>query len=296
MHIIPFEGSVACYGVEEGMYHTIRHTLDTVNVDVQMDEDGEMRVLILEAILKMEIQVYQEQEQEIIVDLYALEKKCELTTKPMYLESLIVQKQSRCKVVETLALPELKDELLQICNSNGRLQIEKIDTVEDGIMIEGIVHVQFLYVRGNDTLPYASWEGMVPFSHLIECAGEWRATKKVDTELLYSVIGNLEQVSITMAGNEEVDVKAVMSFHSFIRQPEVIRVIDKVELRAFTREEQESQAGIIGYIFKNGDELWGLSKQYHTTKESILKINKITEKDIKEGTRLLIFKENLSIL
>lgn len=296
MHTIPFEGSIPCYGVEEGMYHTIRHTLDTVNVDAQMDEDGEMRTLMLEAILKMEIQVYQEQEQEIIVDLYALEKKCELTTRPMYLESLIVQKQSRCKVVETLALPELKDELLQICNSSGRLQIEKVDVVEDGIMIEGIVHVQFLYVRGNDTLPYASWEGMVPFAHLIECGGEWKTMKRANTERIYSVIGNLDQVSITMAGNEEVDVKAIVSFQSLIRQPEIIRVIDKVEVRAFTREEQESQAGIIGYIYKNGDDLWELSKLYHTTKESILKINKITEKEIKQGTRLLIFKENLSIL
>ncbi len=296
MQTIPFEGKVSWDGLEEGMYHTVRHSMSDISVDVQMDEDGEMRMLVLEASLHMDIWAYNDQEEEILEDMYALEKNCVIDEKELFLESLVVQKQSRCKIVETLGVPELKDELLQVCNTSGHLQIEKMEVVEEGIMVEGIVHVQFLYVRGNDSLPYASWVGMVPFTHMIECASECASANVCMNQMLYEVEGNLEQVSITMAGNEEIDIRAIVNFQSFIRKPEVIRGISGMEYVPFTKEELEKQAGIIGYIYKEGDDLWTLSKQYHTTPESILKINKISEKEIKTGRKLLIFKENMSIL
>ena len=45
---VPFEGRLACDGVEEGMYYHVQHTLEDTLVDVRMDEDGEMRILGIE--------------------------------------------------------------------------------------------------------------------------------------------------------------------------------------------------------------------------------------------------------
>ena len=47
---------------------------------------------------------------------------------------------------------------------------------------------------------------------------------------------------------------------------------------------------------KEGDDLWSLAKNYSTTKEGIMEVNDLTSEDIKIGDRLLIFKENMSIL
>ena len=54
--------------------------------------------------------------------------------------------------------------------------------------------------------------------------------------------------------------------------------------------------GIIGYIVKEGDELWNLAKYYGTTKEGIMDINHMESEQLKCGDKLLIFKENASIL
>ena len=53
---------------------------------------------------------------------------------------------------------------------------------------------------------------------------------------------------------------------------------------------------ITGYIVKEGDELWNLAKYYGTTKEGIMDINHMESEQLKCGDKLLIFKENASIL
>ena len=54
--------------------------------------------------------------------------------------------------------------------------------------------------------------------------------------------------------------------------------------------------GIIGYITKDGDDLWSLAKRYYTTEDSIMKNNQLETGELRPGQKLLIFKENMSIL
>lgn len=52
----------------------------------------------------------------------------------------------------------------------------------------------------------------------------------------------------------------------------------------------------MGYIVKSGDDLWDLAKKYMTTEECIQEMNGLESEKIKAGDKLLIFKENMSIL
>ena len=61
-------------------------------------------------------------------------------------------------------------------------------------------------------------------------------------------------------------------------------------------EEIEKRPSIVGYIVKEGDDLWTLAKRYATSMEAIQEVNGVTEEKLKPGDRLLIFKENMSIL
>jgi LysM repeat protein len=54
--------------------------------------------------------------------------------------------------------------------------------------------------------------------------------------------------------------------------------------------------GVIGYIVKAKDDLWSLAKKYRTTKESIMEVNELEDENLKVGERILIFRENMSIL
>ena len=61
-------------------------------------------------------------------------------------------------------------------------------------------------------------------------------------------------------------------------------------------EQLEKRPSIVGHIVQSGEDLWQLAKQYMTTKEGIMEVNGMQYDYVKEGDKLLIFKENMSIL
>lgn len=286
---VPYEGRLECSGVEEGMYYFVQNTLDDTLVDVRLDEDGEMRVLGIEGTLSLRMNIYQEEEMELLADLYSLEQNCVFDTREASYEELLIQNHSKCKVSERLSLPELKEDVLQICHSDGAVQVEHMEQTEEGIQMEGILHLSFLYLKANDELPFGSWQGMVPFSWLLECP-------EMSEEVRYQISYHVEQLSVNLAGSEAVVVKAVLAFDTFVRKPVQMHVIKNVEFQPLSMEEIESRPGIVGYIVKDGDELWNLAKRYMTTVEGIKEVNGLDSELIKAGDKLLIFKENMSIL
>lgn len=286
---IPFEGKLECSGAEDHMYHDIQAALADENIDVRMDEDGEMRIFGLEASLEVRCTIYEEEKTEILDDLYSLTKELVPVRQETVLERLIMQNHSRCKASEQLNLPELKDGMLQICHCSGRLQIEYTKIVPEGIQVEGVIHIGMLYVRADDEVPFDVWQGMVPYSHLIECPG-------IEGNMHYDINGTVEQLSVSLLGGGEAEVKAALGFHILLREAVKVENIERVEERELDEKEAQSAPGIVGYIVKEGDDLWSLAKRYHTTEEGIQKVNDLDARPVKAGDRILIFKENVSIL
>ena len=286
---VPYEGRIECYGAKDNMYHQIYPDLTDVNIDVRMDEDGEMRLIGIEATLEVRLTVYEEERLEILADAYSLDQICTPKVTEEEMERLILQNHSKCKVSEQLSLPEIKDDILQICHNSARIQIEHTETAEGGIQIEGVLHLSFLYVKADDAIPFDTWQGMVPFSYLLE-------SNETAEDMKYGLTYAVEQLSVGLLGTDEIEVKAVLAFNSFLKAPVRIRNIKEVEFAPFDLEELEKRPGITGYIVRDGDILWDLAKKYNTTVEGIMEVNDLESGDIKAGDRIFIFKENMSIL
>ena len=286
---VPYQGRIACSGAEPTMYHEAYAKLEEAYADVRMDEDGELRIIGIEGTLKFYITIYKEEQIEMLEDVYSLKKQCKLEYKDILCEKLILQNHSKCKIIQKLSLPELRGNVLQICHSKGRIQLDQVKCTEEGVVAEGALQIFFLYVKENDEVPFDTWQGVVPFSYLIEC-------KELSENMNYQISPLLEQLSITMLGGDEVEVKAVLAFHSFFREAKKQTMIQRMQMQPLEVNEMEKTPSVIGYIVKPGDELWTLAKKYGTTMESILEINSLAEETLKVGDRILIFRENMSIL
>lgn len=286
---VPYEGRIPCEGAAEGMYHHIQHSLEDTLVDIRLDEDGEARILGIEATLALRMNIYEEEETELLKDMYSLEKQCVFDTRDAVYEELLMQNQSRCKMSERLALPELKEDVLQIIHSRGSIQVESEQHTEEGIRIEGILHLSFLYLRGDDTEPYGSWQGIVPFSYLIEFPD---LPENADSSLSCHV----EQLAVTLAGSEAVEIKAVLAFDVFLRKIVPVEMITEVAMEPLDLEALAARPGIVGHIVQDGEDMWELAKKYMTTIEGIMEVNGLESQNISAGDKLLIFKENVSIL
>lgn len=286
---IPYEGRIECLGAKESMYHQIYPELTDVNIDVRMDEDGEMRLLGVEATLEARVIVYEEEEIELLEDLYALTQTCTPRMEARHAERLLMQNHSKCKVTERLSLPEIKDDILQICHSSGRIQIEHTEVLPEGVQIEGVLHVCFLYVKADDQIPFDVWQGMVPFSYLLE-------SNETVPDMSCDLNCAVEQLTVGMLGSDEIEVKAVLALHSFLKAPVTVKNMEEVTYAPIDLEEMGRRPGITGYIVKEGDELWDLAKRFSTTTEGIMEVNDLENSEIKPGDKILIFKENMSIL
>lgn len=88
-----------------------------------------------------------------------------------------------------------------------------MEVQDGGILAEGILNVSFLYVKANDEVPFGVWKGMVPFSAMLEC-------REGSSDMKYDVTYAVEQLAVDLAGNDEVEIKAVVAFRSFMRKAE----------------------------------------------------------------------------
>ena len=137
--------------------------------------------------------------------------------------------------------------------------------------------------------PYGSWQGIVPFSWLIEYPD-------LDEDAVSSLASHVEQLAVNLAGSEAVEIKAVLAFDIFLRKRVPSAVITDVHTRPLDEESLAGRPGIVGHIVQSGEDLWGLAKKYMTTTEGIMEINGMENETVRVGDKLLIFKENMSIL
>ena len=285
---VPYEGRIECMGVMPGMYHQAALHLTDVNVEPHMDENGEMRAFNIEATLEVRLVVYEEEHIQILEDLYMLDHVCIPDAMEKQCFRLKLQNHSKCRITEELALPELKEGILQICHCKGRIQMDNVIVEEDGIHIEGVLHLQFLYIKEDDASPFGVWQGMVPFTYLLENGGGEPEME----DLTWTV----EQLAVSLMGSGEVEVKAVLAFNCFQKEAVSVQNMESAEFRKMDMEELENRPGIVGYFVQNGDTLWNLAKKYNTTVENIKEVNHMDKEDVNKGDKILIFKGNLSIL
>jgi LysM repeat protein len=103
--------------------------------------------------------------------------------------------------------------------------------------------------------------------------------------------GTLEQVSGAMAGENEIEIKAVAALDLIafdkIREP----IITDFTCEPVDKKEWSREPGIVGYVVQSGETMWDIAKRFFTTVESIMEINRRENENVSEGDVLLILKE-----
>ena len=108
-----------------------------------------------------------------------------------------------------------------------------------------------------------------------------------DFEMQYS----LELLSFLMKSSKELEVQAMVNFQTLVTQPFTMDLIQTVREEPLDLERLNNQPGMIGLTMSPKDSLWNIAKTYHTTREAILKTNHLEDKQVADGTKLLLIKQ-----
>lgn len=273
------EAESAC--TDQICYITAR--LQDWNVQGQEDLEGEQRIICVDGVLQTEYRLYEEQHVGMLEDMYALDRRIVLQKEQVQTERLLMKNNSRCKVSDTITLESGKKEILQICSCFGSIQTDHIEITEEGILAEGAVRVQILYFTRDDSAPLDAAEGLIPFSRLVEAPG-------ITPECRYEMDTDIVLLSVMIRSGNILEVQAVIDFNTIVFAPDGIEKICSAEEEKIDWDKIQQMPGMIGLRIREGDTLWNIARENHTTVAEIRRTNQLPEEPLDPGTMILLMK------
>lgn len=280
---VPFQGQVECAGCQAGMLSDTQVILSESSLEVRPDYDGEERIVQLDAVLELDIRLYEEDTVRILEDVYSPVKELIPVTGEEIYESLLVKNYGKCRTMGRIRISAAKPRLLQICHVMGEVKLDEVEKTEEGLRMEGAIAVSLLYVTADDSRPFALMEGVIPFSHFMEAEG-------LQEECRFRLHPELEQLSASMVDSEEVEIKCSVSLKLLAVKMQRQNCILDIEEKELDLQKLQDMPGIVCYVVQSGDSLWDIAKTYYTTPERILHMNGLKEEEVMPGQRLMLVK------
>lgn len=281
---VPFHGYIESREVEDMMDTHASLTLDDLEISITPDEDGEDRVLDLEATIGVFMDVSKKQEYEYIQDAYSIDTPLAIKQENISYPQNVAANHTKASVKETITIDGKYPDALQIKKVWGSVELDEVELVDDRLIAEGVIHLEVLYVAENDTMPVSVVPVEIPFRQEIEVKGA-RKDMQVD------ITAAIEEISYNMLSPREVEIRTTLGFDVFVMKEENGQIITDILTVEDGEEKFEDIASAAIYVVQKGDTLWNIAKRYHTTVEDITQLNEIENPDkIYPGQKLLILK------
>lgn len=280
---IPFSGEVEMQGAAADMIPIIGLKLIHRDLEERPDYDGEMRELSVDAVIELDVRLYEEQELELLQDLYATNREIVLDTGEAVFDQILTRNFGKCRVAEKVEM-ETDPRVLQICHSSGSVKLDGVEVRENELAVDGVLEVKLLYLTDEDARPVQAATRLVPFHYEAETPG-------ITEDSIWYLEPGLEQLTAVMAGGGQAELRGVITLDLFVLQPETRQIILQAQVHPVDTEKMKAMPGIVGYLVQPGDSLWDVAKRFHTTEKSILEANELTGDAIKAGDCLILVKE-----
>lgn len=271
---IPVMGFIDLVGVSEDSISDIKYKLRNIIVKPNSSEEHSIYV---EIELEINCRVFENREVNIIQDMYSPSRN--LNFKENKVSTLVNMRnaQEEINVREKINLED--SEHTKISEVYVLPNINKLDTLEDKVKVEGELDLNFILTNNSED-DMTTLQRKVPFDFTEGIDGLTRESK-VNVE----VIPTSKEFAVD---NNEVTVKVNLGVSTSSYNLESINVIDNIEE---SEETCDNPYSMVIYFVKQGDTLWKIAKKYKSTVEDIARINNIENPDkIDVGMQLFIPK------
>ena len=280
---LPVSGVLECHGCREGMLPDIRYSLGQQDLSIRPDFDGEERNLGLELVLDIIIKIYEEEQVDILSDIYGVTKEVSATACKANLRRLLSRVTGKTKVTDHVKVEKRSAPILQLLHSEGRVALDHQTMVENGIQLQGSLNVKVMYITGDDEKPYVSTEAVIPYQYTLD-------VPDISPQDMGKVHAEVEQMQVNMLDGEELDVKAVLSFGTTVFQNIPTELISEVNISDIDSMKLGSLPGMVIYMVREGDHLWNIGKKYYVPVNTLRELNGLGSDELKVGQKLLIVK------
>jgi hypothetical protein len=219
----------------------------------------------------------------MLVDAYSTAQELSLKKEPGTWEKLLLNNESRLRLSEKLNRPENKAKILQSCYGQATAQIGQVKQTEDVVEISGTVMVSALYVTAQEEIPLDALKEQIPFSLQVQ-------VPESGQECRIFVHCQVNDLELSMNSTDQLEVKIELLLHTMVVcRPDVDCVVS-MEVQELDMEKLQELPGMVGLMVQNGDSLWEIAKENHTTVEKIRELNQLSTEELHKGQKLVILK------
>ncbi len=280
---IPFTGHFDLSGAAPGMIEDIFPMVVQENIVTRPDEDGEERIIEVEAVLELDMKLYEEKELMVLEDIYSVAGNVELQGEQELIPHLLLKNQSMGSFFGTYELPAQEVTPMQISYGSCEVHMERIRMEENSLHLEGMLEFKVLLVTGSDERPYIGVKFFAPFHQEIE-------VKNLNDGCMYQVVPMVTDSSFQLYRSNEIEWKAEVNFQTIVFCNEPEYMITGAEFTPFTEEELAAQHSMIGYRSEEGDSLWSVGKRFYVSPEMVAEQNHLEDEVIPVGKMLLLVR------
>ncbi len=280
---IPFSGNIECPGTNSCMVADITPTVSYQNLSVKQDYDGEDRVLDVEMVLDIPIQVYEKRDMEQVTDIYGTAMDISPEYSSGTCKVMRDKYQGRMKVTESMKLPASSGKILQICHTNASALIEDSDMENDGLHMEGILNVTAFYITDDEHRKYEVVKKDIPFSYMME-------NLNLSPKSRWKITPMIEQCSAVILDENNIEAKIVICLDVLIEDIREKISVTNVRIKPFEDEFVNNTPGMVVYVPSGKENIWNVGKRYCVSQESIKEINQLSSNEIERGQKILLVK------
>ncbi len=282
---VPMQTQVDAAEAAPEVLSWVRVRLVSSDLESAEDFDGEERLLQLEAVLELDYTLWQERTLTLLQDVYATGSDLRCTAKDVTLQQLLVKNDSRFRLNERIALED-GGQVMQICSCVGTVQVEDVTPGPGRLEVSGILKLKLLYIAANDEMPMMAVSETLPFNEVVEVAGLDPAKSKIS----YDLEAGIDQLTTALLDQSQVECKAQIRLCVIVFENYTVKNVEEIEVVPLDGEQLRTQPSMIGYIVKNGDDLWNIAKANRVTIPQIMELNGLTEESVQPGNKLMIVK------
>ena len=236
----------------------------------------------MECALELNIRLYEEEQIDILRDIYGVKNEVIPDTRQTSVRQLLTRITGKTKITDH-AETNIDGPILQILHSEGTASIDHRDITEDGIRLQGSIDLTVLCITEKDETPYVSTRIQIPYEYLLSVPGIG------DTDQA-EVHCEMEQLQVNLIDEEEVDVKAVLSFSTTVMKSTELMAIEEVTEQEIDSAVLAKLPSAVIYITAPGDDLWSIGRKYHMPVKAVRELNALESDELKTGRKLLLVK------
>lgn len=253
-------------------------------LDAVENEEGERKLLKIEAVINVNTKVYREAEEEAVADAYSPSNAIELSKEMVKMNEFVGKGRSNTVIKESISIRHGEPEIERVCYVNAVPVINEVKLFDDKVMVEGVLETDAIYMSSFSGEPMCSMREQIPFRHFVDIPG-LRLGMQCITKCA------IDSVTFSPMNSQMIELRVVLGMTADAYKQTDKRLVTKVEEIEGVAIDQTRIPAVTIYLVQKGDTLWSIAKRYNTTVDALVRLNNIENPSkVAVGMQVMILK------